>query len=111
MTDTNRDIFQAIADPTRREIITMVSREALTPNAIADRFTVSRQAVSKHIKVLYECGLLSTEQIGRERYYRARPKKLKEVSDWLEPFRQLWEKRYAQLDDVLTQLKHKKHGK
>lgn len=108
---SKRDIFQAIADPTRRGIIELVSKESLTPNAIADSFEMSRQAVSKHIKVLYECDLLSIEQIGRERYYRAQTKKLKEVADWLEPYRRLWESRYSQLDDVLNQLKHKKHGK
>lgn len=102
-----RDIFQAIADPTRRAIISFIVLQAMTPNALAEKFDSSRQAVSKHIRVLHECGLLTTKQIGRERYYQIHPKKLKEVADWIDPFRQLWESRFAELDKVLTRKKSK----
>lgn len=102
-----RDIFQAIADPTRRAIISLIVLQAMTPNALAEHFDSSRQAVSKHIKVLDECGLVTTKQIGRERYYQIEAKKLKEVADWIEPFRQMWESRFEKLDKVLTQLKSK----
>ena len=78
-----RDIFQAIADPTRRAIICFIANEAMTPNTLSDQFDISRQAVSKHIRVLDECGMLVTHQIGRERYYQAHPSKLKEVDEWL----------------------------
>jgi DNA-binding transcriptional ArsR family regulator len=86
-----RDIFQAIADPTRRAIISLIVLQAMTPNALAEKFDSSRQAVSKHIKILHECGLVTTKKKGRERYYQIHPKKLKEVSDWVEPFRRMWE--------------------
>jgi DNA-binding transcriptional ArsR family regulator len=102
-----RDIFQAIADPTRRAIISLIVVQAMTPNALAEKFDASRQAVSKHIKILNECGLVTTKQLGRERYYQIHPKKLKEVADWLEPFRQMWENRFDKLDKVLAQLKSK----
>jgi DNA-binding transcriptional ArsR family regulator len=103
-----RDIFQAIADPTRRAIIGFLVLQAMTPNALAEKFDSSRQAVSKHIKILHECGLLTTKQVGRERYYQIHAKKLKEVADWIEPFRQMWEGRFDKLDKVLAQLKSKK---
>ncbi|HSZ72248.1 MAG TPA: metalloregulator ArsR/SmtB family transcription factor [Cytophagaceae bacterium] len=106
-----RDVFQAIADPTRRAILSLIALQAMTPNALAEHFDTSRQAVSKHIKVLTECQLVKQEQSGREIYYHFNPKKMKEVSDWLEPFRQLWESRFNNLDKVLIQLKSKKHGK
>ena len=102
-----RDIFQAIADPTRREIISMIVMQPMTPNTLAEQFDSSRQAVSKHIKILHECGLLTTKQVGRERYYQMHPKKLKEVDEWLEPFRQMWESRFEKLDKVISQLKSK----
>ena len=102
-----RDIFQAIADPTRRAIISLIVIQAMTPNALAERFDSSRQAVSKHIKILHECGLVTTKQVGRERYYQIHPKKLKAVADWIEPFRQMWENRFENLDNVLTKLKSK----
>ncbi|MBE7169432.1 MAG: winged helix-turn-helix transcriptional regulator [Williamsia sp.] len=102
-----RDPFQAIADPTRRAIISLIVLQAMTPNALAEKFDSSRQAVSKHIKVLHECGLLTTKRIGRERYYQVHPQKLKEVADWLEPFRQLWEDRFQELDKVLSGKKSK----
>ncbi len=102
-----RDIFQAIADPTRREIIALIGKETMTPNALAEQFDTSRQAVSKHIKILQECGLIVAKQAGRERYYYVQPKKLKEVADWVEPFRRMWESRFDNLDNVLKQLKSK----
>ena len=102
---TRRDVFQAIADPTRRAILGLLAIHAMTPNALAEHFDTSRQAVSKHIKVLTECRLVSQEQAGREIYYHFQPKKMKEISDWLEPFRQMWESRFDQLDEVLKELK------
>lgn len=103
-----RDVFQAIADPTRRAILTLIALQAMTPNALAEHFDSSRQAVSKHIKILTECQLVKQEQTGREIYYHLNPKKMKEVSDWLEPFRQMWENRFSRLDKVLLNLKNKK---
>ena len=103
-----RDIFHAISDPTRRAILGMIALHAMTPNALAENFDTSRQAVSKHIQVLAECHLVKQEQVGREIYYYINPAKLKEISDWLEPFRQLWESRFNQLDTILKDLKTKK---
>lgn len=103
-----RDVFQAIADPTRRAILTLIALQAMTPNALAEHFESSRQAVSKHIKILTECQLVKQEQTGREIYYHLNPKKMKEVADWLEPFRQIWESRFSRLDKVLLNLKNKK---
>jgi len=106
-----RDVFQAIADPTRREIITLVSRQSLNLNAVAENFDMSRQAISLHIKILQECGLILIKQEGRERYCSIQPKKLSEVSDWIEPFRKLWEERFDKVDNILNKLKTKKNGK
>ena len=103
-----RDVFQAIADPTRRAILTLIALQAMTPNALAEHFASSRQAVSKHIKILTECHLVKQEQTGREIYYHLNVKKMKEVADWLEPFRQMWENRFSRLDKVLLNLKNKK---
>ncbi len=103
-----RDVFQAIADPTRREILSMLALQAMTPNALADNFDSSRQAISKHVKILTECQLLKQEQSGRQIYYYFNPKKLKEVDKWLQPFRTIWEARFDQLDTVLKNLKNKK---
>lgn len=103
-----RDPFQAIADPTRRAILLLIATQAMTPNALAEHFDSTRQAVSKHIKILTECQLVKQEQTGREIYYYLNPKKMKEVADWLEPFRQLWENRFNQLDNVLKKIKSKK---
>ena len=100
-----RDIFQAIADPTRRAILVLIAVQALTPNAIADHFPSSRQAVSKHIKILAECDLLKQKQVGREIYYQLNPSRMKEIDTWLETFRTLWEDRFNQLDSVLVTLK------
>lgn len=106
--ETRRDVFQAIADPTRRAIIALLAAGSLTPNAIAENFDSSRQAVSKHIQILVECELVKQEQQGREIYYHFNPKKMKEVSDWIAPFEKLWEGRFNRLDDVLKKLKSRK---
>ena len=106
---TQRDIFQAIADPTRREILNLLVTETMTPTALAEKFPATRQAISKHIRILFDCGLVRTKQVGRERYCEIRPQKLKVVVDWIEPFRRMWEERFNQLDDVLKQMKtHKR---
>ena len=103
-----RDIFQAIADPTRRAIITLIALQAMTPNAIAEHFDSSRQAVSKHLRILTECELVKQEQQGREIYYQLEIKKMKEIDKWLEQFRKIWEQRFDQLDKVLSTIKNKK---
>jgi len=103
-----RDIFQAIADPTRRAILVLIATQALTPNALADEFDMTRQAVSKHIKILNECELLEQEKVGREIYYQLKVDKMKEIDQWLKQFRKIWEKRFDQLDEVLSTLKNKK---
>ena len=103
-----RDVFQAIADPTRRDIIDVIARQSLTLNAIADDFDISRQAVSKHIKILTECGLIIIEQQGRERYCHAKLDKLNDVSLWIEQYRKIWEDRFEDLDSVLEELKAKR---
>jgi len=102
-----RDVFQAIADPTRRAILGLIAVQAMTPNAIAAHFESSRQAVSKHIQILTECELLDQVQSGREIYYHFNPDKMKEVADWLAPFKQLWEDRFDQLDQLLINLQSK----
>src|SRR5687767_918522 len=98
-----RDVFQAIADPTRRGILSMLAVQAMTPNALAEHFDSSRQAVSNHIKILTECQLVRQEQSGREIYYHFNPKKLKEVDNWIGPFRKTWETRFNQLDALLDE--------
>jgi len=102
-----KDVFQAIADPTRRAIISLIAFGALTPNAIAEHFDTSREAVSKHLHVLVECDLVKAEPQGREIYYHLNPKKMKEIDKWLEQFRKLWDARVNQLDKVLNDLKNK----
>jgi DNA-binding transcriptional ArsR family regulator len=102
-----RDVFQAIADPTRRAIIMLLAVGALTPNAIADHFDSSRQAVSKHLRILTECEILTQEQQGREIHYHLNADKMKDVEKWLEQFKKLLAKRFDQLDTVLEQLKSK----
>lgn len=99
-----RDVFQAIADPTRREIISMIAARSLNLNSIADKFDVSRPAISKHIKILTECGLIVIKQQGRERYCEARLKKLNEVSGWVEQYRQFWEQKLDALENYLNTL-------
>lgn len=96
-----RDIFQAISDPTRRAIIALIAIQAMTPNTIAEHFDTTRQAVSKHLKVLTECELVKQEHQGREIYYQLEIDKMKEIDKWLEQFREIWETRYQQLDDLL----------
>ncbi len=103
-----RDIFQAIADPTRRAIITLIAIQAMTPNAIAENFHTSRQSVSKHLRILTECEVVKQEQRGREIYYQLEVKKLKEMDRWIEQFRKLWETRFSQLDTVLSTMKKQK---
>ena len=103
-----RDVFQAIADPTRRELLSMLAGQAMTPNALAENFHSTRQAISKHIKILTECQLVKQEQSGREIYYHFNSKKLKEVDQWLQPFRTMWESKFDQLDNVLKNLKNKR---
>jgi len=103
-----RDVFQAIADPTRRAIIALVALQAMTPNAIAEHFETSRQAVSKHLRILTECELVQQEQRGREIYYSLEIEKMKEIDEWLEQYRQIWESRYEQLDTLLAELKQQK---
>jgi DNA-binding transcriptional ArsR family regulator len=100
-----RDIFQAIADPTRRAILALIALQAMTPNAIAEHFDSTRQAVSKHIQILTECEAVSQRQSGREIYYHINLQKMKEIDQWLEGFRKLWDDRFDQLDDVLNNLK------
>lgn len=100
-----RDVFQAIADPTRREIINLIAYNPLNLNAIADNFDVSRPAISQHIKILTECGLVAIKKQGRERYCEAKLKQLNEVSDWIEQYRKLWADRFDVLDDLLEDLK------
>jgi len=102
-----RDVFQAIADPTRRAIITLIALQAMTPNAIAEHFDTSRQAVSKHLRILTECELVKQEYSGREIYYQLNANKIKEVDKWLEQFRKIWENRFNELDKVLATMKKK----
>lgn len=102
-----RDPFQAIADPTRRAILTLIALQAMTPNAIADHFKSSRQAVSKHIQILSECELVKQKQQGREIYYHLNPQKMKEIDKWLEQFRVMWENKFDNLDKLLTKMQSK----
>jgi DNA-binding transcriptional ArsR family regulator len=103
-----RDVFQAVADPTRRAIIALIALQAMTPNAIAENFNTTRQAVSKHLRILTECELVKQEQHGREIYYSLELEKMKEIDKWLSQYRKLWEIRFNQLDDVLATLKKQK---
>jgi DNA-binding transcriptional ArsR family regulator len=103
-----KDIFHAIADPTRRAILMLIATHAMTPTALAEHFDTSRQAVSKHIQILTGCKLLKQEQHGREIYYHFNPKKMKEIADWIDPFRRLWEERFDRLENLLNNLKTKK---
>ncbi|MFT3681550.1 MAG: metalloregulator ArsR/SmtB family transcription factor [Ferruginibacter sp.] len=106
-----RDVFQAIADPTRRKIISMVAQQPLNLNAVAENFDVSRPAISKHIKILTECGLIEIKQQGRERYCEAKLKKLNEVSVWVEQYRQFWEQKLDALEKYLEELQRKQPKK
>lgn len=103
-----RDIFQAIADPTRRSILTLIALQAMTPNAIAENFNTTRQSVSKHLRILTECDLVKQEQRGREIYYSLEMEKMKEVDKWIKQFRDIWETKFNQLDELLITLKNQK---
>lgn len=100
-----RDIFQAIADPTRRAIIGLIALQAMTPNAIAENFNTTRQAVSKHLRILTECELVKQEYQGREIYYSLEIDKMKEIDKWLEQYRKIWENRFDRLDNLLATMK------
>lgn len=106
--DLRRDVFQAIADPTRRAIITLVALQAMTPGAIAENFDSSRQTISRHIQILAECELLEQKQNGREIYYHLNPKKMKEIADFIEPFRKMWDDRFNKLETVMKKYRSKK---
>ena len=109
-----RDVFQAIADPIRRDIIGLIARQTMNLNSIAENFSVSRPAISQHIKVLTECGLVIIRRQGRERYCEARLNTLNQVADWMEPFRQMWDRQFTALDQLLVQLQSEqttKHNK
>lgn len=103
-----RDVFQAIADPTRRSILMLVATQSMTAGAIAANFDTARPTVSKHLQILTECALLQQEQHGREIYYHFNPGKMKEVADFIEPFRQMWEERFDKLEALMQQYKPKK---
>jgi DNA-binding transcriptional ArsR family regulator len=103
-----RDIFQAIADPTRRAIMALIAVQAMTPNALAGNFSTTRQAVSKHLRILTACDLVKQEQQGREIYYSLKIEKMKEIDKWLNQFRKIWESRFNQLDKVLSTIKKQK---
>lgn len=103
-----RDIFQAIADPTRRAIIGLIAMQAMTPNAIADNFQMTRQAVSKHLRILTECELVKQDQQGREIYYSLEIDKMKEIDNWLAKYRKIWETQFNQLDQLLATIKKEK---
>lgn len=108
---SRRDVFQAIADPTRREIIGLIAKKTLNLNAISENFDVSRQAISLHIKILTECGLIVIRQQGRERYCEARLEKLGEVASWVEQYKQFWMGQFDSLDNYLAKIQHQQHGK
>ncbi len=102
-----RDVFQAIADPNRRAILALLATQLLTLNGIAEKFDISRPAVSKHIKILEQCGLIDIKQQGRERYCEVRMERLNEVSDWVEKYRKIWKEKLDALENYLTQLQAK----
>jgi DNA-binding transcriptional ArsR family regulator len=103
-----RDVFQAIADPTRRAILLLVAAQSMTAGVIASNFDTARPTISKHLQILTECELLNQEQQGREIYYHLNPEKIKEIDDFIEPFRKLWEQRFNQLDQLLSTIKNQK---
>jgi DNA-binding transcriptional ArsR family regulator len=106
-----RDVFQAIADPTRRAILLLLATESMTAGAIAARFDTARPTVSRHLHILTECELLQREQNGREMYYHLNPRKMKEIADFIEPFRKMWDGRFNKLEAVMKQYKSKKQDK
>lgn len=105
--ETRRDIFQAIADPTRRAILGLLAFQAMTPGAIASNFDSTRQTISKHIQILTECQLVKQEQVGREIYYHFNPKKVKEVADWANQYSQFWNEKFNSLDKYLDKVQTK----
>ena len=102
-----RDVFQAIADPHRRTILDLLARQPLPINGLAEHFAISRPAVSRHVKILAECGLIEIRKQGRERYCEVQPEKLDEVSEWIEQYRQTWEQRFDRLDELLQEMQKK----
>ena len=111
--ETRRDVFQAIADPTRREIIDLLSQQSMNLNAIAEHFAITRPAVSNHIRILNECGIIVIEQVGRERFCKIQPDRLKRVSDWVGKYEDLWIEKIESFEKYLYELKakRKKHGR
>jgi DNA-binding transcriptional ArsR family regulator len=103
-----RDVFQAIADPTRRAILLLVASQAMTAGAIASNFNTARPTVSKHLQILTECALLKQEQNGREIYYQINPNKMKELADFIEPFREMWDDRFNKLESIMKKYKSEK---
>lgn len=101
-----RDVFQAIADPTRRAIILLIAAQAMTPNAIAEHFAITRQAVSKHLRILTECQFVKQAHHGRAIYYQLEETKIKEIDQWLDQFRKIWDSRFNELDIILSTLKN-----
>lgn len=106
--EIRRDVFHAIADPTRRAVLLLLAAQAMTPNAVAQEFQSSRQAVSKHIQILTECELVRQEQVGREIYYHINPAKIKEIDTWIDQFKKILETQFDQLDKVLSTIKKQK---
>ena len=102
-----RDVFQAIADPTRRTILLLLASQTLTAGAIASNFKTARPTISKHLQILTECELLGQEQTGREIYYHLNPERMKEIADFIEPFRKIWDDRFNKLEDVMKKYKNK----
>ena len=111
--ETRRDVFQAIADPTRREIIDLLSHQPMNLNAIAEHFDVTRPAISNHIKILNQCGIIVIEQMGRERFCKIQPDRLKKVSNWIGKYEELWVQNIESFEKYLYQLKTKRknHGR
>lgn len=103
-----RDVFQAISDPTRRAILLLVASQSFTAGAIAANFHTARPTVSRHLQILTECDLLKQEQIGREMYYQLNPQKMKEIADFIEPFRKMWDDRFNKLETIMKNYKTKK---
>ncbi|WP_118193690.1 ArsR/SmtB family transcription factor [Albibacterium indicum] len=103
-----RDVFQAIADPTRRAILLLLATQSMTAGAIASNFNSARPTVSRHIQILTECELLESEQNGREIYYNLNPRKMKEVADFIEPFRKMWDGRFNKLESIMKNYRNKK---
>lgn len=106
--ELRRDVFQAIADPTRRAIVTLVALQAMTPGAIAEHFDSSRQTISRHIRILAECELLREEHNGREIHYHLNAHKMKEIADFIEPFRQMWDNRFNRLESIMKNYRRRK---